>query len=247
MCEWAPAVTLGAACAVLDGMACGLLTNGTGVLKSMKAVQMIVAGLLLTSALAASAANVELVGLIGQRAVLVVDGGAPQTVKVGGRTREGVRVVSVGPDMATIEVGGRREAIGLGTAPIRLSEESAVREIRLISDAQGHFVTQGAINGASLRMMVDTGATLVAIGSDDARRAGLDYRKGRSGMSMTANGPVRVWRVKLDSVKVGEVTVHNVDAAVHEQPLPFVLLGMSFLNRMDMRREGSELRLLKRN
>lgn len=231
----------------LTGMALGHSTKGTGVDRQMKAVHVIAAAWLMTSALAASAANVELVGLIGQRAVLVVDGGAPQTIKVGGRTREGVRVLSVGPDMATIEVGGRREAIGLGTAPIRLSEDSAAREIRLISDAQGHFVTQGAINGASLRMMVDTGATLVAIGSDDARRAGLDYRRGRSGMSMTANGAVRVWRVKLDSVTVGEVTVHNVDAAVHEQPLPFVLLGMSFLNRMDMRREGSELRLLKRN
>ena len=56
----------------------------------------------------------------------------------------------------------------------------------------------------------------------------------------------RVYRVKLDTVKLGDITLNNVDALVHEAEMPFVLLGMSFLNRVEMRREGTDLTLTKR-
>ena len=77
-------------------------------------------------------------------------------------------------------------------------------------------------------------------------RAGIDYLKGEAAASMTANGTVRVWLVNLDSVKVGDVTVRNVQASVHSQDLPVALLGMSFLNRMEMRRDGTVLLLRQR-
>jgi len=65
-------------------------------------------------------------------------------------------------------------------------------------------------------------------------------------MTMTANGAVRVWRIRLSSVKVGNITLHDVDATVHEHDMPIVLLGMSFLNRMEMRRDGAALTLTQR-
>jgi aspartyl protease family protein len=65
-------------------------------------------------------------------------------------------------------------------------------------------------------------------------------------MSMTANGPTRIWRVKLASVKVGGITLSDVDASVHEQDMPVVLLGMSFLNRMEIRRDGQSMVLTQR-
>ena len=62
----------------------------------------------------------------------------------------------------------------------------------------------------------------------------------------TANGLVRGWLVSLDRVRAGSVTLHNVSGVVVDAEMPYVLLGMSFLNRMDMRREGTALYLRQR-
>ena len=77
-------------------------------------------------------------------------------------------------------------------------------------------------------------------------RIGLDPGKGQSSTAMTANGMVSVSRVKLDSVRVGEITLNNVDALLHQQDMPVALLGMSFLNRMEMQRNGETMTLKKR-
>jgi len=75
----------------------------------------------------------------------------------------------------------------------------------------------------------------------------LDYRKGQRAMMETANGIAPAYRIKLDTVRVGDVTVNNVDAVVMEGNSPAIgLLGMSFLNRMDIRREGEIMTLTKR-
>lgn len=84
------------------------------------------------------------------------------------------------------------------------------------------------------------------MGKTDATRANVDYQKGVPGVSMTANGPMRTWKVTLNSVRVGDVTLNQVDAAITEQDMPIVLLGMSFLNRMEMKREGQSMTLKKR-
>ncbi|MDO9600870.1 MAG: retropepsin-like aspartic protease, partial [Rhodocyclaceae bacterium] len=116
----------------------------------------------------------------------------------------------------------------------------------LMADARGHFVVPGSINGTPMRFLVDTGATFVSLGAADARRARIDPTKGTPGMTQTANGVVRVWRVKLASVKLGDITLLDVDASVHEQDMPVVLLGMSFLNRMEIRRDGASMTLTQR-
>ena len=113
-------------------------------------------------------------------------------------------------------------------------------------DERGHFVTTGTMNGGTVQFLVDTGATMISMGRGDARRVGIDYRKGQKGLSNTANGVAPVYKVKIDTVRVGEITLNNVDALVHDQDLPWVLLGMSFLNRVEMRREGDNLTLIKR-
>jgi aspartyl protease family protein len=82
--------------------------------------------------------------------------------------------------------------------------------------------------------------------ANDAVRLGIDYRKGRPGMIHTANGPAPAWRVKLDSVRVGGIVLQNVDALVLEQGLDVALLGMSFLNRVEMFRSGDSMTLKRR-
>jgi aspartyl protease family protein len=95
--------------------------------------------------------------------------------------------------------------------------------------------------------MIDTGATITAIPAADARRLGIDLAKGQVVLLRTANGTARARQVKLDVVSVGGVTLYGVDAVVMEgDGLALPLLGMSFLNRMDMKREGSVLTLTKR-
>lgn len=207
-----------------------------------------IVGALLGGTSAAVAAEVELVGLFGNKAVLSVDGGPPRTLGVGERTRDGLQLVGVSEGTATVEINGRRQKVLLGAGPVRASsaEGSGAAMVSLIADARGHHFSSGSINGASVRFLVDTGASMVSMGAADARRAGVDYRKGTPGISSTANGPARVWKVRLDSVKVGDVVLHGVDGLVHENDLPFVLLGMSFLTRMDMQREGDRLILRKR-
>jgi aspartyl protease family protein len=117
------------------------------------------------------------------------------------------------------------------------------REIVMTAGLGGHFNPAGSINGQAVQFMVDTGATLVALGQDDARRLGLDLSSGRPGVSQTANGPVRVLMLNLDRVRVGEVEITNVAAVVLPQPMPFVLLGNSFLSRFQMRRDNDVMRL----
>lgn len=118
--------------------------------------------------------------------------------------------------------------------------------LQLQADSQGHFVSRGRINGIEVNLLVDTGATFVSLGRSDAKRIGLDYTKGERGLTATANGTVPVWRMRLDTVELGGMTLHNVDASVHESELPLVLLGMSFLNRTQWQRDGDKLILQKR-
>ncbi|MDI3491369.1 MAG: aspartyl protease family protein [Thauera sp.] len=94
--------------------------------------------------------------------------------------------------------------------------------------------------------MIDTGATYVAISADEAKRAGIDYRSGQRVRMNTANGPSNAWLVTLDRVSIGGVVLHGIQGSVHEQGLPVALLGMSFLNRLDMRREAGDLLLARR-
>ncbi|MCC4116817.1 TIGR02281 family clan AA aspartic protease [Aromatoleum toluclasticum] len=194
------------------------------------------------------AADVELVGLFGRKAVLVVDGGAPRTLAVGEQTRDGLRLLDVTEGAAIVEIGGARQKVALGAGPVRGSsgEQGGAAAVSLVADARGHHFSSGSINGASVRFLVDTGASMVSMGASDARRAGIDFHKGVGGVSQTASGPAKVWKVRLDTVRVGDVTLHGVDGLIHENDLPFVLLGMSFLSRMDMQREGDRLTLRKR-
>jgi len=196
--------------------------------------------------LAAAAADVSLVGVIGGKAaVVVVDGGDPKTVKVG-QTWNGITVVSVEKDRATIEIEGTRRTLEQGQAYRRSAAASDRAQATLAAGPGGHFVGEGAVNGQPVRFLVDTGATAIALPASLAQRAGIDFRKGEPGLSSTANGLVPVYRVSLATVRLGEIELNSVDAMVFEAGLDTALLGMSFLNRVDMRREGETMTLTKR-
>ncbi|MGC3964308.1 MAG: TIGR02281 family clan AA aspartic protease [Rhodocyclaceae bacterium] len=191
-----------------------------------------------------------LVGLFPGKAVLVIDSRAPRTLAVG-QTAWGVKLLAIGSDSATVEVDGQRQNVALGGQPVQIADApsgggSGEQNATLIADSRGHFSTQGSINGASVNFFVDTGASSVAMGPSAARAAGIDYRSGQPGMASTANGTVQTWRVTLNTVTVGGITLHDVDGIVLQADMPYVLLGASFLNRTNMRRDGATMTLTRR-
>jgi aspartyl protease family protein len=204
--------------------------------------------LLLVICGAAAAADVALIGVIGDKAaVLAVDGGDPKTVKVG-QTWRGITVLTVEKDRATIEVEGKKRQVERGQHYRGAETASSGRsKVLVAADTRGHFFIEGAVNRVPVRFLVDTGATMVSLPQRDAERLGIDYRKGRRGMSNTANGPVTVYLVRLDAIRIGEIELHGIDALVHDGPgLDQALLGMSFLNRVSMQRDGGTMTLIQR-
>lgn len=196
----------------------------------------------------ASATEVNVVGLFKDKAVVIIDGGKPRVLSVDGMTTDGVRLIAANSQAALLEIDGRRRTLAMGqSAAANLHTSGSNPTVTLTADSQGQFVTVGNINGATTQFMVDTGASYVSLTVAEAKRMGIPYLQGERAFSATANGVVTIHRVTLDTVRVGDITLNQVEAAVHEgNGMPMALLGMSFLKRLEMRREGTTLTLVKR-
>ena len=196
---------------------------------------------------AARAQSVALQGMLGTRALLMVDGGAPKSVAVGDM-HQGVKVLSTTGDAAVVEVAGQRVTLRLGDSPASVGSRGAASSGRIVltADGSGHFMGQGNINGRAVQFMVDTGASAVGLSVNDAERVGLDYRAGQPVRVATANGATQGWRLKLRSIRLGDVEVYEVDAVVTPQAMPYVLLGNSYLTRFQMKRDNDQMTLERR-
>ena len=163
--------------------------------------RLVAALLALLCAAGAAAQTVSMGGSLGSNALLVIDG-KPRSVAVGA-TVDGIRLVSVTGNDAVVEIKGKRVLLRLGDAQVNLggkASEGGGKQIVLTAQSGGHFHANGAINGQSVRFMVDTGATMVAMDKYEAERLGLDYKNGRRGISRTANGDVAVY---ADEARLG--------------------------------------------
>jgi aspartyl protease family protein len=106
------------------------------------------------------------------------------------------------------------------------------------ANERGHVVLDAAVNGAPVRMLVDTGASLVTLTPADARAAGINAASlVFSGRVQTANGATRMAPVNLREIRIGQLSIYDVPAGVLEH-LNVSLLGMSFLSRL----QGYEMR-----
>jgi len=202
---------------------------------------------LLACSLPAAAADVALIGLIGDKAaVLALDGGEPKTVKVG-QSWKGVTVVSVEKGRATIELQGKQRVLQIGQHYRNTAASTSRESVTLAADTRGHFFTDAMVNGVPMRFLVDTGASAVVLSAGDASRLGIDWRKGQRVTMHTASGTTTGHVVRLDSLRVGAIELSNVEGVVLEQgPGPVGLLGMSFLNRVEMKRDGQVMTLIRR-
>ncbi len=198
------------------------------------------------------AQSVALAGMLGSKALLVVNGAAPKSVATG-ETHMDVKVISTSGDQAVLELNGKRHTLRVGDAPVSVGAGGGSgggsgkgTRIVLTAGTGGHFRTAGQINGSAVQFMVDTGATSVAMSAADAEKAGINFKNGQQIGLSTANGVVPGYRVKLNSVRIGDVEIYEVDAVVTPQPMPYMLLGNSFLTRFQMVRENDQLTLTKR-
>jgi aspartyl protease family protein len=191
-----------------------------------------------------AAQDIALAGRMGDKALLMLQGRS--VVLAVGQASGGTRLLRWDQDAAVVEHGGIQHRLLVGAAPSRLGAAAAPgagREIVIPVGPGGHFLTQGTINGQSVRFMVDTGATLVALSRAEATRIGLDLRGARAVSTQTAGGVAVAQMLPLQRVRVGEVEVYDVMALVTEAQMPYILLGNSFLDRFQWRRDNDVMRL----
>lgn len=205
-------------------------------------------GLYVLSPLASQAADLSLYALFKDKAIVKVDG-TQRMLTVGQVSPEGVKLISTSTETeeAVVELAGKSQTLRLGVV-ISAFESSKNPAITLYAGQGGHFFANGYINDKPVQFLVDTGATTIAMSGRDADRLGIDYKRlGNPGFSRTASGVVRIFQLSLQRVRIDSETLHNVQAGVIEgNHPPYVLLGMSFLNAFEMKRDGDKMELIRR-
>jgi aspartyl protease family protein len=190
--------------------------------------------------------RVNIVGLFSNKAVVMINNGKPKTLSVG-QTTEGVKLLAADSKSATLQIEGKTKTLSMGQAASVGGASTAVSSVTLYANQEGHFVSDCQINGATLKFLLDTGATTVALNSGDAKFANIDYKRGEPVQVSTANGVVTAYRVSIANLKIGSISLSQVEASVLEGGSPsIVLLGMSALNRLDMKRQDIALTLTKK-
>ena len=203
---------------------------------------------LLFASLAQATTQVNVVGLFSNKAVVIINGGKPKTLSVG-QTSDGVKLLAADSKTATLQIEGKTQQLGMGQAASvgGNNANAGVASVTLYANTEGHFISECYVNGAPLKFLLDTGATTVALNSGDAKFAKIDYKRGEPIQVSTANGIATAYRVSIATLKIGAVTLNQVEASVIEGGSPsVVLLGMSALNRLDMKRQDIALTLTKK-
>lgn len=195
-----------------------------------------------TSALAVE--TVHVMALFPGKAMVEVDG-TNRLLKVGKASPEGLLLISSDSREAVIEIDGQQQSYQVGARFGGSFSAASKREVRIIRDNHGGYSTVGSINGRSVDMLLDTGASSVAMSSFEAKRLGIQYwLTGEKTIVSTASGYANAYKVTLDRVQVGEIGLNNVAAMVVEGGSPLsVLLGMTFLNQVEMKNEGNVMLL----
>lgn len=192
--------------------------------------------------LAWGVASVEVRGLFKGGAILVIDG-QQQLLKAGQTSPQGVKLVAADTRKAVVEINGERRTMNLSKRIAANFTPPQTKTTTVSRDSNNQYLVTGTINGVNTEMLVDTGATAVAMSSTAAKGLGIDYQNDKNkGMARTASGMVTSYKVNLDEVSVGEITIRNVPAFVNEGAYPgVVLLGMSFLRHVEIRDRGGVL------
>jgi len=193
----------------------------------------------------AHATILAVIGLYRDKAIVKIDGASPRVMRAGESSGE-VKLLDADSKRAVFSVGGIRRVLEMGQSFASGPVDAPRPSVALQTDALGHYRGRGTINGYAVEFLIDTGATGVVLDERLAQRLGIDYKKGDRLPVATANGVSTAWKISLSEVSVGPLSENKITAVVVEGPLDEPLLGMSFLNRVDMRRESGQLTLTRR-
>ena len=211
----------------------------------IKSVRALIGLVVLFISFQAQAFDIQVYALFTDMAIIKIDG-QQRKLRAGQTSPEGVKLISSDSEKAILEINGKKESYELGTHVSIGFTERKLAEARIWQN-RGMYMTPGLINGQPVDFMVDTGATWIAMDRATAQNLGINYfYEGRKGWVSTANGTAPIYKVTLDKVKVGGIELRNVEAAIlqNNNSGRHILLGNSFLNRVDMQREG-RMMLLK--
>lgn len=185
--------------------------------------------------------SVKVLGLFTDKALLLVNGERKLMRK--GESLQGITLISASGRGAIIKLkDGKQKKLGLNQSISHGFKKSDKSSYTIFADRAGMFKLGGEINGKTTRFLLDTGATYIALSEVEADRMGILYENGRKSLIQTASQVVPVWNVQLDNVKVGNISVNQVEAVVLQgtQPQP-ALLGMSFLQHIQLERNGASM------
>ncbi|VAW93262.1 hypothetical protein MNBD_GAMMA23-1993 [hydrothermal vent metagenome] len=198
----------------------------------------------------AQATNVIVMAIFGEMVILKVDG-TKHKMRVGDKTPEGIVLAEIDYDTVILKQGNKSSRHKLG-GHVSFGLESGrgkgpkKEQIAKIWPKNDMYVTHGYINKFSVTFMVDTGATWIALSESMAKRMGINYFRGERGYAGTASGVTSIYKIKLDSVRVGEIRLYDVEAAVIPNLSGHVLLGNSFLKYTEMTRTKQVMILKKK-
>ncbi len=190
--------------------------------------------------------EVTVLGLFADKAMLRIDG-KQRLLKVGDVSPEGVKLLAANSEAATLEYNGEQRQMALGAHISSQFTTPKKQSVQIWPDRMGMYSVDGEINGNSITFLVDTGANTIALNANDAKRLGIDYKsRGQRVIGETASGRNWVYLLVFDTVSVGPIRLRNVQGIVFDGPHPRkALLGLTFLNRVNMRRDGDLLTLEK--
>ncbi|MEX1664572.1 TIGR02281 family clan AA aspartic protease [Zhongshania arctica] len=201
---------------------------------------------MLSVTLQAAPAQIVVRGLFEKAALLEIDG-RQQFLRAGQRDTSGLLLVSATPREAVIEFDGQRKTLTLSNRIGTIYRESSQASVSLHKDNRKQYRTRVTINGRSADALVDTGATSVAMSASQADQLGISYLDGRPTSVATAGGVRKAFSIVLRRVEIGNIKTQEVAAVVIEGDDPqLILLGMSFLEHVDLQERDNILVLTPR-
>jgi aspartyl protease family protein len=191
--------------------------------------------------------KIKVMALFTNKAMLVIDGNR-QILKKGQTSKEGVTLISSDSELVVLELHGKQKKFKLGSEiSTSFKKVEPGREVVIWKDEYDMFRAHGSIDNYSIKFLIDTGASSIALNSNQAKRMGLKYKKGTPMNASTASGIAKGYRVSLNKVKIAHIQLYNVEAIVLEGSFPTeALLGQSFLSRLHMTRDGDKMKLRKK-
>ena len=211
-------------------------------------VKILVLTVLLSCSAAVPAKDFTVVALFPGKAMIEIEG--KRLLLEAGKEKNGFLLISTDPfaQTAELEIDESAETYSLGRHIGGGYAKPKVNEVRVNSNHHGSFLANGQINGQSVNFLLDTGATSVAMNQNLARRLGIDFRReNKRVMVATAAGQRDAYRVELEKVSLGGITLYGIQGLVLSGDSPEIaLLGMSFLGQLEMKQSQNLMVLRKK-